>query len=276
MTADWPDYNPSAHRASAIYAQTVPLAAKSIGVGSAGTTTVLPSANATLGPFTIGQIGYEISIDVGANAASTNPFMIALMTWTDSVTGRITEQQRWQLAGASGANPQTYYGVGPSSGDTLTITLTNNDSVNSMTYAFVLASNSRVYVRHDWRNQTFNPVPSFTSAVYDQAGHFLCSSSPTVGAGSVATRILPLYCGTVRIWCTFNLAFTLIIAAVDRTIGIAPAGNQIYEHDVAAAAGATFVDELSLPRCTCTLILSNNGASSSQFGFNMVAKEQQA
>lgn len=275
MTADWPDDNPSAHRALAIYSQTVPLAAKSIGVGSSGTIIVLPRASATLGPFTIGQIGYEISIDVGANAGSTNPFMIALMTWSDSVTGRITEQQRWQLSGASGGTTQTFYGVGPSSGDTLTITLTNNDSVNSMTYAYVLASNSRVYVRHDWRNLTMNPVPSFVMANYDQAGHFLCQSAPSVGAGVTASRLLPLYCGTVRIWATFNEAYTLVISAVDRTIGIAPSGNQIFESDITNAAGGVVDAELCLPRCTCILSLTNNGASSSQFGFTMVAKEHQ-
>lgn len=275
MTADWPDWNPSAHRALAIYAQTVPLAAKSVPLQTVGTSNVLPSSTATIGPISVGQIGYEISIDVGANAASTNPIMQALFTWTDSSTGRVTEQQRWGLAGASGANPQTYYGVGPSSGDTLTIALTNTDTVNAMSYAFVLASNSRVYVRHDWRNQTFNPVPSFTSAIYDQAGMFLTNSSPTVGAGSTATRILPLYCGTARIWATFNQAYTLVISAIDRTIGIAPAGNQIYEADVTAAGGGVTIAELCLPRCTCTVSLTNNGAASSQFGFSLIGKEQQ-
>lgn len=275
MTTDWPDDNPSSHRALAIYSQTVPLAAKSVKLGSAGTTTILPGATATLGPFTVGQIGYEISIDIGANAASTNPIMQALMSWTDSSTGRITEEQRWGMVGASGANPQTYYGVGPSSGDTLTITLTNTDTVNSMTYAYVFAMNSRAYVRHDWRQQTFFPVPSFINAIYDQSGHFLLATSPTINAGQTQTRLVPLYAGTVRLWSTFNVAYDLVVAAIDRTIGIAPAGNQIWEGAVTAAGGGIQVAEFSLPRCTCTLIMTNNGAAQSQIGVNIVVKEHQ-
>jgi hypothetical protein len=275
VTADWPDFNPSAHRAAAIYSQTVPLAAKSTVLGQANTTVIAASGNAILGPFLVDQIGYEVSIDVGADVASANPFMIALMTWTDSVTNRVTEQQRWQLAGASGGTPNTYYGVGPSSGDTLTITLTNNDAVKAMTYAFVLASNSRAYVRHDWRNFNIGTVPTFTNANYDQAGQFLCQSAPTVGAGASTTRLLPLYCGKVRIWATFNQAYDLVISAIDRTIGIAPAGNQIWEQNVTNAAGGIIVNELALPRCTCTVSFTNNGAALSQFGFTMVASEQQ-
>lgn len=275
MTADWPDDNPSAHRALAIYAQTVPLAAKSVVLGSALTTSIPASGQATLGPFAVGQIGYEISLDIGADAASTNPIMRAVMTWTDSVTGRVTEVQTWHMAGASGGSPQTFNGVGPSSGDTLTITLNNTDTVKAMTYAFVCAMNSRAYVRHDWRMQTNNPVPSFSLGAIDQAGQFLISSAPTVGAGAVATRLIPLYCGKVRIWMTFNQAFDVTITAIDRIIGAAPAGNQIYEQTITNAAGSIIRDELALPRSMCAVSMTNNGAAMSQFGFAMIAAEQQ-
>lgn len=272
---DFADDQTHIAHASAIYAQTVPLASKSLRLSNISTTTLAANTPVVLGPFTVGQIGYEISLDIGVNAGSTSPIMQALMTWTDSVTGRIVEEQRWGLAGASGANPQTYYGSGPSSADTLTVTLTNTDTVNSMTYALVLAANSRVYVRHDWRQRTSFPVPGFTNGNFDQAGQFLIQEAPTVGAGGNAVRLVPLYCGMVRIWCTFNQQFDITIAAIDRSISVAPAGNQVWQQTVVAAAGGIVVAELALPRCTSTVQLTNNGAAQSQFGFTMIIAERQ-
>lgn len=61
---DFADDQTHIAHASAIYAQTVPLASKSLRLSNISTTTLAANTPVVLGPFTVGQIGYEISLDV--------------------------------------------------------------------------------------------------------------------------------------------------------------------------------------------------------------------
>ncbi len=272
--ADYPDFQtPQAH-ATAIYGTGVPLYAKPVNLASEVLEVITAGENLELGPFTIGGIGYEMSITILSNSLSTSPFLGVTFTWSDSATGLVTGMETWWLGGSSTSPGQTFYGTGPSKGDTLNVQLANGDSLDSVTVTFGVTANSRAYVRDDWRQQTYNPVPSFTLGNADQSANFLLQTAPTVGAATPSIRLMPLYAGIVRMWTSAAGKYDITISALDRAISLAPAGNQIFEDAVTAAGGGFLTDTFTLPRCQCLMTLTNNSGASMSIGATVIIAEQ--
>lgn len=236
-----------------------------------GTTFTVPGS-----PFAVSQIGYEVFVSVQASAGASAPFAQIQMTWSDSVSGNVVAQETWWLAGAAPPLFNKFSGTGPTKGNQLTVTITNPDATHALQVAMTVLQVSRVFVRDDWRQITYNTPPGFTAGIVDQQAGFLLSTAPTIGAGSAATRIIPLYAGRVKLWATGPVAYDLTINAIDPNISAAPAGNQIYEANITAAGGAKITDYVALPRCTCTIAIQNNGATGQQFGANLIIEESPA
>lgn len=252
----------------------VPLLSKATLVKNQGSHVIGANVTFNLGPFSINQIGYDIGLTLQANAASLFPFMSIVLQWTDSTTGFLVEEQKWVLAGGN-AIQQLYIGHGPTCGDTLNIAFHNQDTVNSQTFTMGISQTSRVYQRHDWRQETQNQVPNFVLPNMDQSANWLCQTAPNVNAAGAQVRILPLYAGRVHLWATSGLPFDVVVTAVDGDINAAPAGIQIWENKIAAAGGGIMTDSFDLPRCSCTIQLINNGGVATQIGANVIISEQQ-
>lgn len=238
-----------------------------IGIGSGGGTHVF-------GPVSVTQIGYEFFINVLDSAAgNTNPFVQIDMSWTDSATGQVVAQERWTLAsGVSSGSGQPYFGTGPSKGDTLTITATNNGTTQ-VTVQVALNQHSRIYQRDDWRNITpSGGVNGFTNPNGDPAGSILAAFSFNINAATTATRLIPLYAGLVT-WSinpTTASTFQMSIHTQDQSGGLA--NSSIFFDGVTSTGGDKGM--LTLPRSVCTLQINNNGGANATFTGGFVIQEQ--
>jgi len=271
--ADW--QTPTAH-ATAIYSQGVPLYSKSTKLASAGVTSLGASGAVTLYNGPVSQIGYELALLLQSSASSLYPLWTLQLSWSDSVTGYETAREQYNFTGAATANYQKYLGTGPTKGDTVNITLTNQDTAHSGNYQFTFAANSRVYVADRFQQPSYFTVPNFTSGSADPSAGFIVQTAPSILAANQATRLLPFYTGLVRIWAISGLAFDVLINALDPAVSTAPAGNSIYEGSVTASGGGFIANQLALPRSQCCIILTNNGGSTATIGATLTTAETPA
>lgn len=249
----------------------VPLLSKSTLSTNTGATSIGGGGTQQqIGPLAMGQTGYEIFVSVTATSGLAQPFLSVLMQWSDSATGLLVAEEQWWLAGAF-PSAQQYTGTGPTKGDTLLITVTN-DAPSGMTYDIALAQNSRAYARDDWRQITNNAVPNNTAGNTDAPGNFLFEASPNVAAGNTLMRIVPLYAGRVTLHADSTQPFDITIGTNDQTPGII--NVNFYEGHVTAAGGGFLNDQLDLPRSVCGINLTNNGGSAAQIFATLVISEQ--
>lgn len=145
MTADWPDDNPSAHRALAIYTQRVPLAHNATGIGNGnnslpggGTTNIVSAVN-------VDQPSFHMLIGINAGVPGTTiPFAKLRFKWTDIASGFTVDPDWAVMAGAvSGLN--FHYIKGPVRGDQLTLELDNLEPAQILSYSFGISAVSHVY-----------------------------------------------------------------------------------------------------------------------------------
>lgn len=261
MTADWPDYNDSQHKANAIAATGVPLLSGPLNLLKTGNVVVPASGTSSQGPFTGFPIGYEIFVSIGCNVASNSPFMTVQMTWSDSASGRTVAIEQWDLAGVSGAAFQQYVGTGPTKGDTLNILVTNTDTVNSMTYVMAFTQNSRVYSRDDWRQITSHTPPGFTNAAFSAPALMLASTAASIAAGGTNIRLMSLYAGEAMLSVSNGAqGLTITITEVaDPTVGLGSQGGLVYSNTV--VANGNLNAQIQLPRSICAIALGNQSAT---------------
>lgn len=261
MTADWPDWNDSQHKANAIAATGVPLLSGANNLLHAGNTIVAAGGTGTQGPFAITQIGYEIFVSIGCNVVSNSPFFTVQLTWSDSVSGRTVSVEQWDLAAVSGSSFQQYVGTGPTKGDTLNILVTNTDTVNSMTYVMSFTQNSRVYSRDDWRQITTHTPPGFTNASMSAGALMLASTSASIAASGTNIRLISLYAGQAFLNVSNGAqGLTITISEIaDPTIGLGSQGGGIYSNTV--VANGNLNAEIVLPRSVCAIALFNQSAT---------------
>jgi len=250
-----------------LYTKGQTLASNNVGVSVPSSTTI------TLYAGSVSQIGYEISINVQAPGATGQPVLRLLATWIESATGQTVAQEEWTVFSATAPNFQTYYGTGATKGDTLNLTILNEDTVQSQVVKFNLTQNSCVYTRDDWRQQTKNSVPGFTLATFDNPGNVFCASAPNVAAGSTVTRLLPLYAGRVT--------FTAVIPAANGTVNITDPDStlgtsNVYNGPAAGGAGAVQNFQADLPRSNCLLSLTSAAGGGGIFNVFGTISEQQS
>lgn len=271
MTADWPDWNDSQHKADAIAATGVPLLSGANNLLHVGNTIVAAGGTGTQGPFAITQIGYEIFVSIGCNVVSNSPFFTVQLTWSDSVSGRTVSVEQWDLAAVSGGAFQQYVGTGPTKGDTLNILVTNTDTANSMTYVMSFTQNSRVYSRDDWRQITTHTPPGFTNANMSAGALMLASTGASVAANGTNIRLISLYAGECFLSISNGaqgLTFTITEIA-DPTVGLGSAGGVVYSNSVVANGNLNAI--IHLPRSICAMALTNQSATTAMSPFAAIS-----
>lgn len=243
---------------SNIFGTGVPLYSKSQNIYHA-TSTFTAGGTVNIGPFSLPQIGYEIAINLyNSNAASVNPTISFVLTWSDSISGQITKVIDFALpvTDNGSASPIKIAGTGPTEGDTLNIAMTNADPTFTPKADVAIVNDSRFYLRHDWSEVLPQHVPGFTNATNNEPANLLLSTSASVTASGTLTRRGMTYAGQVLVHAGSLGPFDLQISSVDP---IASAANILnYESHVTAAAGGFVNDYAELPRAYWIMQLTNN------------------
>lgn len=255
-----------------VFSTGVPLYSKASILLNHAAAGIAPGGTFTSASLPISQIGYEFSVNL-TMATGTTPYASVTMTWTDSVSGKVTSIEKWWI-GSAASPGNDYRGTGPTKGDTLVISITNQDAANTMTVSFVAAQNSRVYARDDWR-QDFMRVLSGSTVTLpnnDPPGNVLAVISANINAGANLNRLLPLYSGMVTLDSTSPAsAGSIQIAAVaDQVIGT----SVIWQRNLAASAIGN--DQFALPRSLCEITIFNTGATNGTFTAALTVMEQPA
>ena len=274
---DYPDYQtPQAH-ADTISNTGVPLLSRPANVVNQSGT-VVSGATATVAlNQPISKIGYEIMCSVFAPA--TNQSLITVqMVWSDSVSGQTVVTEEWDFYAGSGplANAHIIRGTGPTKGDTLTVKLSQSISTVTATYQVVMAQNSRVYSRDDWRSTTYPPVTGFTSIFNSDLinGVLGTADSLAVAAAGSVTYLLPLFSGKVAVNC-----ITASNAADCSTIIHSPAaafGSLTFDQIFGGrtdASGRLYIPQIALPRAQCTVQQINSNAAAKDLFVSLLATD---
>jgi hypothetical protein len=239
--------------------------ANTIGTGGAGV---------SLGPFTLTQVGYSLYIDCATANNAAASWLVLKMQWFDPVSGQQVAEEDWWLGAAPPIGLNVYSLTGPVKGGQLVITIVGNGNPASATTHLSLSSTGVSYQRDNIENLNFNGVATFTQASYDVNADMLLSTAPVIGAGSSATRLMPIYSGL----CSINIA----PPAGSGTITIKNSGDQsgltattIYQKLWSGIAANDGINNIvALPRAHCSITISNAGASSGTFSCTIVPQRQ--
>lgn len=231
------------------------------------TSTLAAGANFTSGNFPIEQLSYEAHISLVQHVAgSALPTVQMDLIWTDSVSGLTTTVERHVFLIGSPGNPHIIKGFGPSRGDQLNVSLTNNDSVQ-LDYVVLITSNSRIVSYPDLRTDTITAVNGLSLPNSDLQALQLASGGPSVGAGATVERILPYYSRRAFLRAFCNNAFNVDISSFDPNTPGTPAVASLF-----ANPGTRQQAEILFPRSQCKIGLTNNGAGAASINFNIVAE----
>lgn len=237
---------------------------------------MLALATYTSPAMPITQTAYEIAFAFQVPSNAVGPFAAVEMVWSDSnAGGQVCGHERWNVALGSAPSSMRYIGAGPTKGDTLTVIITSFcQSILTIPY-FTIVQNSRVWQRDDWRVDVMDSVPTFTSATYDIPSLTLCSTAPTIGAGSSVNRILPLFSGQVQysfvpgIGSGTGLRFVINNEA-DQT-GLT--AKTVWQNNDGTSA---VFGQFFMPRSTCSVSIFNDGTASASPSLNLTIADTQS
>lgn len=253
MTADWPDDNPSAHRALAIYGQGVPLARKPNSVVNS-VNTILPSLSATLASGAIiDQPSFQAAIVLQAAAAGgALPFGKVKITWADAASG-ISSIPDVPVLPASNGSASAFLITGPSRMDALSIELDNLDPGVTLSYSFGLSQTSHAYDRLRVQETTGAVVAGFTRPGGNPGMGMLANISATIPVSSAISRLALTWAGKA-ILSVDNEAGTVPVTVRLMDPGVILGGSPLYQgansgifEAVVVAAGSAINQEVSLP-----------------------------
>jgi hypothetical protein len=262
---DYPDYQtPQAH-ADTISNTGVPLLTRPDNLLNFTGTVGSGAAVVPLSLGIVSKIGYEIFLRF--YAPGTNQSIITVqMQWSDSVSGQVVTTEEWDFYAGSGliTNAHIIRGAGPTKGDRLTVQVNQNASTVTASFTIIIAQNSRIYARDDWRTQSIGPVTGITGTNgFDAQNNIVASmDSLAVAAGGNVIALLPLFCGRVVISCTTTSAgadYTFFIRCDTGSFG-SLADDQVVRGKTDANGNLVIVGA-ALPRAQCTVQQVNNNAA---------------
>lgn len=195
MTADWPDDNPSAHRALAIYTQRVPLAHNATGVGNASGSLLGGATSNIVSAATVDQPSFQMLIGINAGVPGTTiPFARAKFQWTDTASGFGVTPDWCVMSGAvSGLN--FHYIRGPVRADSLTIELDNLEPAQILSYSFGISAVSHVYEDFVIEEVGGQGVLGFTRPAQQAQMGVLGSVNASIPASGTIDRLCMAYNG---------------------------------------------------------------------------------
>lgn len=191
----------------------------------------------------------------GVNA--TMPSLKVNMQWRSSLSAaNVLDQQLWYLPAGGGSAMRINF-RGPVLGDTLNVTFSNGDSVDSVTIAVNVYEGSFPANRHDARSngavgsQGASPIGSQVSSLV------IANDTFNVPAGSSVLKNLPLYAGQVNVFINQNTAAGAQMAIVPFGIFDGPGSQAVCTMDWTAAPHQLL--GVPLPRGFCQAQFTNGG-----------------
>lgn len=236
-----------------------------------------PSGTQVFGPMQVNQTGYEIAFSLGTGSGTSVPFCQFEMLWTDSATGNVVSIEHWNVAAGTNPGSISYFGTGPTKGDTLTVTLSWFAAGGAILTVknLSIAQTARTFLRDDWRSnlgQGAGSVPGFTNGTYDLPANVVLSTAPTIGATSNTTRILPLYSGLVQAAWVPGPGSTGCHFVVQQEADQSGLTAQTIWQNQNTNNPSNPV--FTLPRSVCSITFFNANGSSNQVSLVLIAQEQ--
>lgn len=255
--------------------------------GSPNTSIVVAAGGSQTFSVTLTKPGYLIDCFASIAAAATIPFCKVTFKWQDAGGATIAALQSWYLpassvVGAAGAFRQC--GQGPSRGPMLTVTVTNYDPAQALTFTYSLAQTTQHLARDDWRSIDYQgaSVPGYGAysatptgvAFGDMAGGVLAvQNNDTLPAHTSWNLLLPLYCGIVFWQFNANSAITVSLRV---PTALSQAATNTLDNDAPIWFNSSLTDvtvEVAHPRVPLYLGLSNSTAAGIPIGFMGVMVE---
>jgi hypothetical protein len=235
----------------------------STGLLNIGATAVAQNATSTKTAM-ISRPGYILQIElINATSSAVSMPVSVVVSWTDSATGTVIDRQDYQILAGSVASPHFVGGRGPTSGDSVSISVTNHcASADNLSYQLFLSEVTHSFAGHDWRTDdqfVFAPAGWTTSDDDMVSGVLIGNKGVSIGAGLSDTFILPFYAGPVFAMFTTgsgttDLAVQLIAEADAGLPGPWPVwGGQ-------SDAKGNLTAQAWLPRVQCAVKATNGNA----------------
>jgi hypothetical protein len=203
-------------------------------------------------------------------AGSVMPSVKVNFQWRSSTTGAaVVDQQIWHLpAGASAMRSNI---KGPVLGDTLNVTFTNGDAVNTCTLVIDVYEGTWASSRHDGRSSGAVASSGANGIANDAAGLVIGNGSFSVPGSSTSLVNMPLYAGQVNIWINQNVAGGSQLTIVPLGDFDLTTVNPIASLDWTAAPHQQI--SIILPRAWCQAQFTNNAAGAQIATFGITALE---
>lgn len=247
-----------------------------IGTGVQQVFKITGGNNLVIPPAMLNQPGYELQVQLGINAASTEPFLDMFMMWSDSVSGLVVATEEWVLAAGPNVNNNIYMIKGPTKGNELSLNLVNIDPSLTMTVTITIAVNSRGWARDRIYTLAFNNPPGFTSAAGRGFTNVIATmDNLTITPGNNIQRILPIYAGDVWVWAdqqgnaagNSNLTLSVLPSSIfgsGNIYGVSPSGGP--------PSGVGIVKRF--PRGHILMTYANTGSVNSTVNVKVVALDE--
>lgn len=212
---------------------------------------------------------FRITANMGVGVAVA-PYLKFDLQWLMAAPNVTSWEEIWYIYGGNNNGKRTN-GKGPVLGDTLKLTVSNGDAVNTATISLNIFETSQAPHRADWRDQDAAPSAGASKVVNNAAANILADVNSTVAANGQLQLNLPLYAGQAQLWLNQN-------THAGSTVQIAPFGaydltNQEPLIDIDWTAAANVYEGIILPRCPCSILAQNVGASAATLLCSMAALE---
>jgi hypothetical protein len=245
----------------------VPLLRFTNQLGMANGATIAGAATATL--FTgvpINQTSYEGSFTLNLPAgAGTGPFATLTFNWFDAATNDIIDSEVQILTSGNGpTHALTYYVSGPTRGNQISVTLTNADPTQVLTYSYIMNQTSHVYTRDRClQNAYATTAPiTFQNPNGVPTPGILFEVAAAVGNVGTITRLLCVWNG--KMWITIDngaQAEGVFVKLTDAS-GLLSGSTTSEPFAMVVAAGLRAMQEFVMPNGPMLLSITNQGATS--------------
>jgi hypothetical protein len=259
--ADYRDWTaPQAH-ADSIAATGVPLLGAAQTLLANPAIAPAPGAPVTLGPFTVGQIGYDIVVTTQFAGGTAAPFIEVSLTWSDPGGVSTVTTDTFICPGATSLAGFIVRGRGPAKAGNVAVTVTNLDAVNTPTVGVRLLEHSRIFGRDDWRwHNSHNAgltVPGFTLPVLpDDESVLGMATGVNVPANSTSSPLLfGMFSGPVGVGIQMT---TGAFAALTVLLQAVPSSSYVANNPICGYLSPPSVFQVAGPRAPMRLILANN------------------
>lgn len=225
---DFPDWAPHVATADQIAATGVPLLTLSTELGNV-TQSIGPSSSGSIGTFDLTQIGYEIMVAASIAGTATNPFPTVLLEWIDTASSIVVATDTFTATASTNIlTPLVTIGRGFTKANSVQVTVSNIDTVQTLKVNVAVFQNSRVYPKEEffWLNQfgAGITVPGSTLAELPPDENCLgIAADVTLAASASSVFLFGMYNGPILVGVAMTIG-----SLSSLSLGIAPEPTTIY------------------------------------------------